>query len=155
MGTCMSSSTRHCVRRPSSSIPLAPSRAGARSSATRSPRTLPRRCARRSSVSRESVSAFAPGRVNLIGEHTDYNEGLALPFAIGLGVTVCATTWPPGSPGEQTVSAYARDLDERDEFPLSEPAPAPGWRAFARGTVAELARAGFPLVGARLQITGD
>ena len=30
----------------------------------------------------EHVTAFAPGRVNLIGEHTDYNEGLALPFAI-------------------------------------------------------------------------
>ncbi|MGZ4198162.1 MAG: galactokinase family protein [Solirubrobacteraceae bacterium] len=35
------------------------------------------------------ASAFAPGRVNLIGEHTDYNEGLALPFAISQGVT-CA-----------------------------------------------------------------
>jgi galactokinase len=36
------------------------------------------------------VTAFAPGRVNLIGEHTDYNEGLALPFAITQGVTVRA-----------------------------------------------------------------
>ncbi len=36
------------------------------------------------------ASAFAPGRVNLIGEHTDYNEGLALPFAIAQGVTVYA-----------------------------------------------------------------
>ncbi|MBV9799598.1 MAG: galactokinase family protein, partial [Solirubrobacterales bacterium] len=37
---------------------------------------------------REHVIAFAPGRVNLIGEHTDYNQGLALPFAIDDGVTV-------------------------------------------------------------------
>ena len=36
----------------------------------------------------ESVRAFAPGRVNLIGEHTDYNDGLCLPFAIARGVTV-------------------------------------------------------------------
>ncbi|MGH2927264.1 MAG: galactokinase family protein, partial [Solirubrobacteraceae bacterium] len=38
----------------------------------------------------EAVDAFAPGRVNLIGEHTDYNGGLALPFAIEQGVTVRA-----------------------------------------------------------------
>ena len=34
----------------------------------------------------EEVRAFAPGRVNLIGEHTDYNQGLALPFATTEGV---------------------------------------------------------------------
>ena len=37
------------------------------------------------------TTAFAPGRVNLIGEHTDYNGGFALPFAIARGVTVRAT----------------------------------------------------------------
>ncbi len=104
---------------------------------------------------RERSSAFAPGRVNLIGEHTDYNQGLALPFAIAEGVTVRAEALPRGSPGEGRVYAYARDLDERDEFVLTEPAPAPGWRTFVRGTVAELARAGFPLVGARLEISGE
>ena len=36
------------------------------------------------------VRAFGPGRVNLIGEHTDYNGGLALPFPIAAGVTVTA-----------------------------------------------------------------
>jgi galactokinase len=35
-----------------------------------------------------TVRAFAPGRVNVIGEHTDYNDGLCLPFAIAAGVTV-------------------------------------------------------------------
>jgi galactokinase len=103
----------------------------------------------------ERSRAFAPGRVNLIGEHTDYNQGLALPFAIAEGVTVRADASPAGSPGDQRVCAYARDLDERDEFSLAEPPPAPGWRAFVRGTVAELARAGFPLVGASLEISGE
>ncbi len=103
----------------------------------------------------ERSGAFAPGRVNLIGEHTDYNLGLALPFAIAEGVTVRAEAAPRGSPGEGLVDAYARDLDERDEFVLAEPTPAPGWRAFVRGVVAELARAGVPLVGARLELGGD
>ncbi len=103
----------------------------------------------------ERSGAFAPGRVNLIGEHTDYNLGLALPFAIAEGVTVRAEAAPRGSPDEGLVRAYARDLDERDEFPLAQPTAASGWRAFVRGAVAELARAGVPLVGARLELAGD
>jgi galactokinase len=106
-------------------------------------------------VRRERSGAFAPGRVNLIGEHTDYNEGLALPFAITEGVTVRAEAQPQGATGEAYVVAHARDLDERDEFPLAKPAPAEGWRAFVRGAVAELARAGYPLVGARVFISGQ
>ena len=102
----------------------------------------------------ERSRAFAPGRVNLIGEHTDYNQGLALPFAIAEGVTVSAEAEPADAPGEERVRAFARDLDERDEFALLDPPPTPGWRAFVRGTVAELTRAGFPLVGARLEIGG-
>jgi galactokinase len=93
--------------------------------------------------------AFAPGRVNLIGEHTDYNQGLALPFAIFEGVTVRAT-----ASGDERVSARALDGGEEDEFALADPPSARGWRAFVRGIVAELQRAGFPLVGARLEIDG-
>jgi galactokinase len=100
------------------------------------------------------VRAFAPGRVNLIGEHTDYNHGLALPFAIAEGITVSAVTSAAGHNENGIVHAYARDLDERDEFALVDPRPACGWRAFVRGTVAELARAGVPLVGASLDIAG-
>jgi galactokinase len=102
----------------------------------------------------ERSRAFAPGRVNLIGEHTDYNEGLALAFAIAEGVTVSATAAPTGSRGASLVRAYARELDEHDEFALAEPEPISGWRAFVRGVVAELARAQVPLVGASLEISG-
>jgi galactokinase len=97
----------------------------------------------------EPVVAFAPGRVNLIGEHTDYNLGLALPFAITAGVTVSATPLRA-----RRVVAIAADLGEGDEFELDEPHPAAGWRAFVRGVAAELAAAGLPLAGARLEITG-
>jgi galactokinase len=96
------------------------------------------------------VSAFAPGRVNLIGEHTDYNRGLALPFAIAEGVTVHAQ-----ASGDERLYAQALDQGEVDEFPLASPERAPGWRAFVRGMVAELRGGGFPLVGARLEIHGE
>ncbi len=103
----------------------------------------------------ERSAAFGPGRVNLIGEHTDYNQGLALPFAIADGVTVRAVCSPAGAAGEQRIQASADDLREHDRFPLADPPPASGWRAFVRGTVAELARAGFPLRGASLRISGQ
>ena len=141
-GTCTSSSTRRCAPPRSSSTWPAPSRAPAPSSPTRCPRSQPQSCARRSHVAAERSRAFAPGRVNLIGEHTDYNDGLALPFAIAEGVTVSAEAEPPGSPGAARISVYARDLGQRDEFDASSPARARGWRAFVRGVVAELARAG-------------
>jgi galactokinase len=106
-------------------------------------------------VSHEHVRAFAPGRVNLIGEHTDYNQGLALPFAITEGISVRAQRSPAQADGPRRIEAHAVDLGERDEFALAEPRPAPGWRAFVRGTVAELERAGFPLVAASIEISGD
>ena len=96
-----------------------------------------------------NVIAFAPGRVNLIGEHTDYNCGLALPFAISEGVTVKAK---PGRPG--FIDAYAVDLHGHDSFELESPARALGWRAFARGAAAELQSAGCRLTGVQLRITG-
>jgi galactokinase len=61
------------------------------------------------------VRAFAPGRVNLIGEHTDYNRGLALPFAIAEGVTVRAR-----ADGRGRIHAHALDLGEHDEFALPD-----------------------------------
>jgi galactokinase len=95
-------------------------------------------------------TAFAPGRVNLIGEHTDYNQGLALPFAIERGVTVRAEPIPAAR-----VEAHALDLGEADSFPLGcQPEPAHGWRAFLRGAIAELGNAGVRIPGARLTITG-
>jgi galactokinase len=98
----------------------------------------------------ELVTAFAPGRVNLIGEHTDYNEGLALPFAIASGVTVRAHVQPGGR-----LDAHARDLGKDDSFELAHPSHVSGWRAFVRGTVAELTDAGITLPGAVLEISGD
>ena len=97
-----------------------------------------------------AIRAFGPGRVNLIGEHTDYNDGLCLPFAIAAGITVEATAGPDG-----TIAAEALDLGETDAFALDDDGPADGWRAFVRGVVAELRRAGHALEPAALKISGD
>jgi galactokinase len=102
-------------------------------------------------VQRERAEAFAPGRVNLIGEHTDYNLGLALPFAVAEGITVRAER---ASPDDNHLYVQAADLGEADEFVLAaEEIPgAEGWRAFVRGIAAELMRAGYSIPGARLEI---
>jgi galactokinase len=100
-------------------------------------------------MSAERCVAFAPGRVNLIGEHTDYNDGLSLPFAIELGVTVTATRIA----GDE-MQARALELGEEDRFALACPERADGWRAFVRGAVAELDAAGHAVAPARLEIAG-
>jgi galactokinase len=99
------------------------------------------------------ITAFGPGRVNLIGEHTDYNGGLSLPFAIDDGIMVTATTIEGNR-----LEAIAYDIDDgaQDTFPLAHP-PRDGdngWRAFVRGVVAELTFAGHTIVPARLEIAG-
>jgi galactokinase len=101
-------------------------------------------------VPRDRVVAFGPGRVNVIGEHTDYNDGLSLPFAIAQGVTVTADARDDG-----VIEAVATDVGETDRFALDAIEPSDEWRAFVRGVAAELRAAGLPVRGARLEFTGD
>jgi len=68
-------------------------------------------------VRRAERRAVGPGRVNLIGDHTDYNQGLALPMAIGLGVTVRFT---PSPDGRVTVTSTA--FGPGPELPVDLPA---------------------------------
>ena len=80
------------------------------------------------------IRAFAPGRVNLIGEHTDYNGGICLPFAIELGVTVTASLRESGG-------VVAPSLADDDPF--------------VRGAVTELESAGLDLPHCSLDISSD
>src|SRR3972149_1791260 len=74
------------------------------------------------------VLSEAPGRVNLIGEHTDYNEGLVLPVAIDRTVAVAAARRDPG-----VVRVDSLDYGECDEFRLEAIEHADGWRGYVRG----------------------
>ena len=94
----------------------------------------------------------APGRVNLIGEHTDYNDGFVLPAAIGF------STWVSCAPRtDRTVSVFAENFSEQVEFDLDEQDPhARGhWSDYVRGVAITLERAGHGLSGAELRIRGE
>lgn len=95
----------------------------------------------------------APARVNLIGEHTDYNDGFALPVAIGAETRVALRR----RRGEQ-IRVAALNFEEEDAFlPSSdlEKAAAGGWRDYIRGTVAILARAGVEIGGLDIAVAGN
>ncbi|MBV9311319.1 MAG: hypothetical protein JOZ73_10830 [Solirubrobacterales bacterium] len=101
-------------------------------------------------MSASRVVAFAPGRANLIGEHTDYNQGLSLPFAIEQGVLTTADQ-DGGDKLEVTAVGHGEQ-----SFPLDDELDAFGdWRDFVRGAIGELAAAGIPLRGARVRIEAN
>jgi galactokinase len=94
----------------------------------------------------------APGRVNLIGEHTDYNEGFVMPVAIGFStfVTISART-------DRKLSLVSENFSAEAEFDLDDPAPAPSgdWTDYPRGVAITLESAGYRLTGATLLIRGE
>ncbi len=93
----------------------------------------------------------APGRVNLIGEHVDYNAGTVLPMAIGLRLWVWAS---PRS--DRQLHVLAHDPGETDILDLDVPCRRTGtWRDYLAGTAFHLEAAGFLLTGANLLITSD
>ena len=88
----------------------------------------------------------APGRVNLIGEHTDYNEGFVLPCAIDRHTAVSAEQRP-----DRTVTVDATDIGETDEFTLDRIERTGSWRDYVRGVVQLLG----PASGADLRISSN
>jgi galactokinase len=94
----------------------------------------------------------APGRVNLIGEHTDYNGGFVMPAAIDLATYVAVETRD-----DRELLVSSERFDQRRQFPLDDPhARAEGaWSDYVRGVAVTLQRAGFRLSGATLSIRSD
>jgi len=94
----------------------------------------------------------APGRVNLIGEHTDYNDGFVLPMALGLGTTVAAA-----SRDDRRVRVHSENLGASVELDLDHPGPEKRgqWFDYVEGVAQALERAGNRLRGADLVLASD
>jgi len=94
----------------------------------------------------------APGRVNLIGEHTDYNDGFVMPAAIGF------STWVTSAPrDDRIVSVLSENFSETIEFALDDQnlVALGHWSDYVKGVAVTLERAGHRLRGAQLRIRGE
>ena len=95
----------------------------------------------------------APGRVNLIGEHTDYNDGFVMPAAIGLDcwIAICARD-------DRKLVIWSSEFPDFTEVDLSSPQPVQPrkiWSDYVVGVAVQLEREGFRLRGANLFIHGE
>lgn len=102
---------------------------------------------------------FAPGRVNLIGEHIDYNGGRVLPCSLSLGTYAAA-----GVNGEGVIRVVSADSDRGFEVKLQDLRATPdsaeaysgfGWAAYPLGVAAKLMKRGFAPGGFDMAICGD
>lgn len=99
------------------------------------------------------ILVSAPGRVNLIGEHTDYNDGFVLPVAIDREIKISAKKRQ-----DQNIILYSVDFEQTVQFSLDEIEKSEGtkfWTNYPKGVVHFLLEEGFELCGAELAITGN
>jgi galactokinase len=94
----------------------------------------------------------APGRVNLIGEHTDYNDGFVMPAALEFATLTAASQRP-----DRRLRVYSMIMDETREFDLDSPPQGPtgDWSDYIVGVALMLERSGRTLVGADLIVWSD
>ncbi|MCA1900149.1 MAG: galactokinase [Chloroflexi bacterium] len=96
------------------------------------------------------IVARAPGRVNLIGEHTDYNDGFVMPMAIDHAV------WIALAPrADSIVRIRSLDLQADSVFDLNALKKGEGWAEYVKGVASELQEAGYRLRGFDAVMSGD
>ena len=93
----------------------------------------------------------SPGRINLIGEHTDYNGGFVFPGAVDKGIM--AEVRPNGT---DTVMCYSIDLKDRVEFKVDDPnGPRASWARYIYGVIQEMKKLGVDVKGFNTAFSGD
>ena len=92
----------------------------------------------------------SPGRINLIGEHTDYNQGFVLPAAIDKSIFLGFA-----KNGLNQCRVYSLDYQEEVNFPLDNIQPGGGWSTFIKGVTAQLMQAGHTVLGFDCIFGGD
>jgi galactokinase len=99
----------------------------------------------------ESFRYSAPGRINLIGEHTDYNLGFSLPIALPQRTVV--TFWPDRT---DAITVFSSGAPVGVQFPRGTvPGQVTGWAAYVAGVVWALGQAGHPVPGGVMRIRSD
>ena len=99
---------------------------------------------------KEPLIVSAPGRVNLIGEHTDYNEGFVLPGAIDKRINVAMA-----QNETDTINVFAEDFNESFSFPLNDIKPSKGWTTYILGVTQQILEKGKSLHGVDVWIDGN
>jgi len=93
----------------------------------------------------------SPGRVNIIGEHTDYNNGFVLPTAINKAIYIGIR-----QRSDEIISLFSEEFNEAFETRVSEVAPTDkGWPNYILGIVDQLNKRGYRISGFNLNIDGD
>ena len=102
-------------------------------------------------MSRSPVSAYAPGRVELLGNHTDYNEGVVLGAAIDRGITVAG-----GRRDDGRIALVSETMGQLEIYRQAlRPLANHRWANYVLGVVSELRALGISLGGFAAEISGD
>lgn len=98
----------------------------------------------------EPLLVRSPGRVNIIGEHTDYNEGFVLPAAVDKAVWVAVA-----KRADEKIGLYSVSYQEKLEMALADIQPSKSWPTYVLGVVDQLLKRGYRIGGFNLVLDGD